>query len=139
MIRDGCTAFIGSQSLRQNELDNRREVGVIFRDRAAVNRLSKIFQDDWAVAVPKNPEDGCPGETIESTARRVSKTVVKELPPVAPALESALEEIAGVKVNGSLDRRQVEATVRGTVKQAVASAVESVVREHIEEVQAPQR
>ncbi len=133
MIRDGCVAFLGSQSLRQNELDNRREVGVIFRDRAVVNRLSRIFQDDWAVAVPKNLEDARPGEAIENTARRVSKTVAEELPPVAPALESALEEIAGMKVNGSLDRRQVEATVKGTVKQAVASTVESVVKELIEE------
>ena len=139
MIRDGRVAFIGSQSLRQNELDDRREVGVIFRDRAVVNRLGKIFQDDWAVAVPRNLEDVSPSEAIENAARRVSKTVVEELPPVAPALESALEETAGVKVKGSLDRRKVETTVKRTMKQAVASAVESVVKELIEEVQAPQR
>jgi hypothetical protein len=43
------------------------------------------------------------------------------------------------RVNGSLNHRQVETTVKGTVKQAVASAVESVVKELIEEVQSPQR
>ena len=34
MIRDGSTAFVGSQSLRKLELDGRREVGVIVSDTA---------------------------------------------------------------------------------------------------------
>jgi phosphatidylserine/phosphatidylglycerophosphate/cardiolipin synthase-like enzyme len=33
ILRDGTDIFIGSQSLRTLELDGRREVGVIFRDR----------------------------------------------------------------------------------------------------------
>ena len=132
MIRDGRVAFIGSQSLRKTELDSRREAGVIFRDRAVVNRLSKIFQDDWAAAVPKRLEEVRPSETIASTAKQVSKTVVEELPPIAPALKSALEEIAGVHLGNSLDRREVEAKVKGTVKQAVAAAVESVVKDLVE-------
>ena len=36
IIRDGSEAFIGSQSLRKLELDGRREVGVIVRDRKSV-------------------------------------------------------------------------------------------------------
>ena len=32
IVRDGTTAFIGSQSLRKLELDGRREVGVIIND-----------------------------------------------------------------------------------------------------------
>ena len=35
IVRDGRYAFIGSQSLRQLELDARREVGIIFRDPTA--------------------------------------------------------------------------------------------------------
>jgi cardiolipin synthase len=48
IIRDGRRAFIGSQSLRKLELDDRREVGVIVRDRAVVRKLQKTFERDWA-------------------------------------------------------------------------------------------
>jgi cardiolipin synthase A/B len=47
IIRDGREAFIGSQSLRKLELDKRREVGLIFRDAAAVGELIKTFEGDW--------------------------------------------------------------------------------------------
>src|SRR5215471_1258140 len=47
MVRDRTYAFIGSQSLREIELDGRREVGLIFRDRRIVRRLAETFQQDW--------------------------------------------------------------------------------------------
>jgi phosphatidylserine/phosphatidylglycerophosphate/cardiolipin synthase-like enzyme len=47
MIRDGRRAFIGSQSMRRLELDERREVGVIVRDVKIVKRLERIFESDW--------------------------------------------------------------------------------------------
>ncbi len=46
IIRDGRQAFIGSQSLRKQELDARREVGIIFRDSKAVSRLLTTFEVD---------------------------------------------------------------------------------------------
>jgi len=48
MIRDGDTAFVGSQSLRALELDARREVGLIARDQKVVKRMQEIFEADWA-------------------------------------------------------------------------------------------
>jgi len=48
MIRDGDTAFVGSQSLRALELDARREVGLIFKDPRVVKRLQEVFDEDWA-------------------------------------------------------------------------------------------
>ncbi len=48
MIRDGERAFIGSQSLRRLELENRREVGVIVTDRVVVNELKQFFELDWS-------------------------------------------------------------------------------------------
>jgi phosphatidylserine/phosphatidylglycerophosphate/cardiolipin synthase-like enzyme len=47
MIRDGRRAFIGSQSMRRLELDERREVGVVVRDTKIVKRLERIFESDW--------------------------------------------------------------------------------------------
>lgn len=48
MIRDGDTAFVGSQSLRALELDARREVGLIVKDQAIVKKLQSVFDEDWA-------------------------------------------------------------------------------------------
>jgi cardiolipin synthase len=48
MIRDGDTAFVGSQSLRPLELDMRREVGLIVRDAKVVKGLVDVFEQDWA-------------------------------------------------------------------------------------------
>lgn len=50
IVRDGRRAFVGSQSLRKLELDERREVGIIIRDRAIVRAIEKTFKKDWREA-----------------------------------------------------------------------------------------
>ena len=47
MVRDRQAAFVGSQSLRKLELDERREVGLITKDRRTVNRIAAICAADW--------------------------------------------------------------------------------------------
>jgi len=47
IIRDGRRAFVGSQSLRKLELDERREVGLIVRDITIVKRIQQVFDSDW--------------------------------------------------------------------------------------------
>jgi phosphatidylserine/phosphatidylglycerophosphate/cardiolipin synthase-like enzyme len=47
IVRDRKTAFVGSQSLRKVELDKRREVGVITKDRRAVAQIARTFDADW--------------------------------------------------------------------------------------------
>ena len=53
IVRDGNRAFVGSQSLRRNELDNRREVGIITTDSRIASRIQKVFDEDWENAKPK--------------------------------------------------------------------------------------
>jgi phosphatidylserine/phosphatidylglycerophosphate/cardiolipin synthase-like enzyme len=48
MVRDGDTAFVGSQSLRALELDGRREVGLIVKEPKTVKRMFDVFESDWA-------------------------------------------------------------------------------------------
>ena len=48
MIRDGDTAFVGSQSLRALELDGRREVGLIVKEPKAVKHMLEVFESDWS-------------------------------------------------------------------------------------------
>ena len=47
LLRDRQAAFVGSQSLRNLELDKRREVGLITKDRRAVRQIAETFIADW--------------------------------------------------------------------------------------------
>jgi phosphatidylserine/phosphatidylglycerophosphate/cardiolipin synthase-like enzyme len=47
VVRDRKAAFVGSQSLRKLELDKRREVGLITKDRRAVAQIARTFEADW--------------------------------------------------------------------------------------------
>lgn len=48
IVRDGRRAFVGSQSLRKLELDERREVGLIVRARPIIKEIQRVFEEDWA-------------------------------------------------------------------------------------------
>ena len=48
MIRDRHDAFLGSRSLREAELDKRRELGLIVDDYEVVTSLLRVFDRDWA-------------------------------------------------------------------------------------------
>jgi phosphatidylserine/phosphatidylglycerophosphate/cardiolipin synthase-like enzyme len=54
MVRDGSTAFVGSQSLRKLEMDGRREVGVIVSDTAIAKRMQEVFEADWLKTLSKS-------------------------------------------------------------------------------------
>jgi phosphatidylserine/phosphatidylglycerophosphate/cardiolipin synthase-like enzyme len=55
IVRDGERAFVGSQSLRKAELDERREVGLIVRDAKVVKRLIAVFEADWSLTDGAKP------------------------------------------------------------------------------------
>jgi cardiolipin synthase A/B len=48
IVRDGRRAFVGSQSLRKLELDERREIGLIVREAPIVKEIQRVFEEDWA-------------------------------------------------------------------------------------------
>ena len=48
IVRDGNSAFVGSQSLRKLELEKRREVGVVVTDLKVVEGIMNVFARDWA-------------------------------------------------------------------------------------------
>lgn len=134
IIRDGVQAFIGSQSLRELELSARREMGVIFRDRKIVNRLSKNFCDDWEAvggAAAASPE--APTEPAAKVAKKVAKAVVRDLPPVAPVVEVIVKELIGNGAEVEIDSRQVEETFKDAVKEAVKDAVRDAVEVAVEQ------
>ena len=44
IVRDGTRAFVGSQSLRKDELENRREVGLIITNPTVARKLLQVFE-----------------------------------------------------------------------------------------------
>jgi phosphatidylserine/phosphatidylglycerophosphate/cardiolipin synthase-like enzyme len=133
IIRDGVQAFIGSQSLRELELNARREIGVIFRDRKLVGQLMKSFAEDWESAGRPAVEcvDQVPnGEPAAKVAKKVAKAVVKELPAVAPVVEVIVKEVVGDNGGVGLDHQQVEQAVKEAIKDAVRDVVEIAVEQN---------
>jgi len=53
IVRDGTRAFVGSQSLREEELDKRREVGLLISNPTVTRRLLKVFDADWEASASK--------------------------------------------------------------------------------------
>jgi phosphatidylserine/phosphatidylglycerophosphate/cardiolipin synthase-like enzyme len=74
MIADGRRAFIGSQSLKGLELDKRREVGLIIRERAIVRQMESIFAEDWAQSY-EAANDQQPPEQKPPIVREVKELV----------------------------------------------------------------
>ena len=130
IIRDRHQAFIGSQSLRQAELDSRREVGVIVQEPKVVNGLIKTFEADWAIipVAEKQQSDVKP-----KALKKAMKALVKELSPLNPIVKEALKEAAAETGSADLNPQEVKKTVKEAVKEAVQERVEEMVKESLEE------
>jgi phosphatidylserine/phosphatidylglycerophosphate/cardiolipin synthase-like enzyme len=132
MVRDGQLVFLGSQSLRELELDARREVGIIFRESRIANRLVQTFQADWALAEQARErgekEQGTPAAKV---AKKVAKAVTRELPPVAPVLNIAVREMVGAAAGVEFDADEVEEIVKDAVKEVVKEVVKDAVEEAV--------
>ena len=125
ILRDHTHAFLGSQSLRTVELDRRREVGIIFEDAAIVTSIAKTFFDDW-----KSAEEAKLDKEVTPTSRvakKVAKAIVKDLPPVTPMIEQAIQELGANSLELALDAEELQDSVKDAVKHAVKSAVRDAV------------
>jgi phosphatidylserine/phosphatidylglycerophosphate/cardiolipin synthase-like enzyme len=128
IIRDGCEGFVGSQSLREAELNSRREVGIIVRHSKVISGLVDTFEADWSAK-----------ETIESAAtlkaarhalKRNLKANMKKLSPLDPLVREALREVVS-KTDGSatLTTREMKDTVEKAVREAVRERVQEMLSE----------
>jgi len=134
IVRDRKEVFMGSQSLRELELDARREIGVIFRDSKVANSLVKVFEEDWNAANAPKPETSKEQTTpaVTRTAKKVAKTVTKDLHPVAPVLKAAVKDVMPPDTNLDVDYKEVEENVKDAVKEAVQEVVKGAVEDVVE-------
>ena len=127
IVRDRRQMFLGSQSLRELELDARREVGVIVRDARVINTLVGVFEEDWSstaaskvVAASEKPE-----VPVKEAATKAAEAVIKKLPAVAPIVAQVVQQVVGNAKDVELDHKELETTVTGAVKKLVSKAVEA--------------
>jgi phosphatidylserine/phosphatidylglycerophosphate/cardiolipin synthase-like enzyme len=126
IVRDRQQAFVGSQSLRGIELDGRREVGLIFRDSKVVSSLMNIFEEDWKMAGGKTAARRNMVLPAGKAVQHVVEEVSRELPPLAPTIESTIKEVVGNKSEIKLDRKGVETQVQQAVKTVVSKTVKEM-------------
>jgi cardiolipin synthase A/B len=132
ILRDGTSAFLGSQSLRKLELEVRREIGVIFHDKSVVKKLVSIFDADWRNSAPAVVLDPAIS-MLEAPAKKVAKVVARRLD-----VEDKIEKVLDKAINGgkevTFEPEEVVETVRAAVREEVRDAVVQAVQELVTEV-----
>jgi phosphatidylserine/phosphatidylglycerophosphate/cardiolipin synthase-like enzyme len=124
IICDRREAFVGSQSLRALELDERRELGVIVRGARTVGKLVDTFEADWsAKEMSENPE---------ATAKELKKAVksaAAELTHLSPIVKQAVTDVVEKTGGEDLDPKEVQESIQKAVKEAVRERVQEIMNE----------
>ena len=133
MVRDGLDVFIGSQSLREEELDKRREVGIIVSDSGIADALRATFNSDWDSALAKaSPEPIDKHLASSKKLKKAVKALVKDLPPLSDVVKEAVQQAVDSPGN-TLNPSEVRETVKEAVKEAVREGVKQAVKDAVEE------
>ncbi|MDT8070402.1 MAG: phospholipase D-like domain-containing protein [Terriglobia bacterium] len=133
IIRDRKDAFLGSQSLRTQELDARREIGLIFRDAKIVKTLRREFREDWKASEGlESQEQEARKLPVEKAAKKVAKAVAENL-AVDPVVKKVVKAI---KKNGAgrVPAKQIETKVKAAVRDVVGKKVEEATAETVREL-----
>jgi hypothetical protein len=132
--------FVGSQSLRTAELDDRREVGLIVQDAKAVKTLIETFESDWkspgtkaeATSTESDASVATIAEPSGASAREVATAVrvfKKSLKPLASSVKKAVRQAVAKAGDDVLHDKDVKDAMKKVVKQAVKEAVKDAVHE----------
>lgn len=134
IIRDRSNAFIGSQSLRQLELDARREIGLVLHDATTVKQLVRTFEDDWKASASEDWEKEQRKRELRprKVAKKVAKSVASRvrLTPVAKKVARELAKRADVK----LKEKEIHETVKDLVKEVIIETAEDAAKETVKVV-----
>jgi phosphatidylserine/phosphatidylglycerophosphate/cardiolipin synthase-like enzyme len=131
IVRDRKHMFVGSQSLRELELDARREIGIIVSDAKTIASVIKTFETDWESASTSLKQSTVepPNASVSRAAKKVAKSIAKDLPPVGPVLERVIKEVTREDSDIELDHKDVQSAVKEAVREAVKEAVQGVMAE----------
>lgn len=125
ILRDGESAFVGSQSLKKTELDARREIGIVFQHKSTVKRMETIFENDWQKSEPVTEPDAVIA-AFTVPAKKVAKEVVKQV-----SMKPVIEEVLGKVIDNSdtsIEPAEVAQTMREVFREEVQGAVVHAIR-----------
>ena len=132
IIRDGRQAFVGSQSLREPELDLRREIGMIVRDSKVVHALLATFEKDWVSTGFDEARDAVKEDAsaaLPETTGKAIRALAKEMPPLRTTLKKAIKRAVARAGKDALAHGEMKSTVKDAVKKAMKEAVKEMVEE----------
>ena len=127
IIRDRTHAFIGSQSLRQLELDARREIGVILRDGEVLKSLVRTFEEDWAASSADLKEKRPAERKRKKSVKKLAQAISKKLPlnPVAKKVVKSISDQTDI----DLDHKELRNTVKDILKDVVEQTAHDAAQE----------
>ncbi len=129
MLRDGNSAFLGSQSLRKLELEARREIGAIFRDKKTVKQMEAVFEQDWKRSEPV-VENSKLAAALIVPAKKVARQVAKQI-AIKPVVEQVLEKVIDTKDSTPFEPDEVAQTVREAFHEEVEGAVKEALKDAV--------
>ena len=127
ILRDGSSAFLGSQSLRKLEMEARREVGVLCHDAKIVKQMIGVFDKDWEQSAPEVFQDSI-SDALDIPARKLAKAVARQI-SVRPVVEQLLDRVMDSKPNLAFEPDEVVETVRDAFREEVHDAVVNALQE----------
>ena len=127
IIRDRKDAFVGSQSLRKLELDSRRELGLIVKEREVISKLVETFEKDWGASEAQEQK---PKVAVRAKEKPIDKAkLAKKLDPLNESIKRAVKKV--VKDNGQ--EVMADSETKETLKQAVKKTVKQAFKEAVQE------
>jgi len=126
IIRDGSQAFVGSQSLRQPELELRREIGIIVRDASVVKALAATFEQDWVTTGFEEIRDAVKTATSAmepALSGKATKALAKEMSPLKTTVKKAIKQAVARAGQDALAHDELKSNLKDVVKKAVSEAV----------------
>jgi phosphatidylserine/phosphatidylglycerophosphate/cardiolipin synthase-like enzyme len=132
ILRDGASAFVGSQSLSKLELEARREIGVIFRDRNVLKQMETIFEKDWKLSEPAITSETASAFNVP--ARKVAKEVARQI-AIKPMVEEVLDKVIETHNDVPFEPEEVAQTVREAFREEVHGAVVSALHQFVKSAQ----
>jgi len=132
IIRDQRQAFVGSQSLRPEELDSRRELGLIVRDSKIIKKLIETFESDWAAneaAKEREIEKEEAPEIPNKDTEKATQILAQEMRPISLTLKKAVKKAVADAGEEALEQSMVKKAVKKIVKKAVKEAVREAAQE----------
>lgn len=137
ILRDGESAFLGSQSLRKLEMEARREIGIIVHDRSLVRQMIDTFDADWKKSVPAvaAPSLDLAMSAFDVSAKKVARSVVKAI-NVGPMVEQVMDRIVDAKHDVAFEPDEISQTVREALRDEVHDAVVHALHDMVAETAA---